>query len=213
MQELVLFIGDSITDCKRDREDDASLGSGYASFAVPRLSLDAPGKYRFLNRGIGGNCLFDILPRLEKDVIQNKPDYMSILAGANDCSLGSMARISDLAKRYEGLYCLCIEKCRDALPELRMFILSPFLLPHPQLDITYESFPYLSGKVLCEQMDELAQTAGKVAEKYSLPFVNLHDKFREALKMAPAEYWSHDGYHPTVAGHELIAREWRKIFD
>ena len=71
MSELVLFMGDSITDCKRDREDSESLGHGYASYAVPRLLLDAPGKYRFLNRGIGGNCLFDILPRLEKDVVEN----------------------------------------------------------------------------------------------------------------------------------------------
>jgi phospholipase/lecithinase/hemolysin len=29
-----------------------------------------------------------------------------------------------------------------------------------------------------------------------------------ACKNAPADYWMWDGIHPTVAGHELLAREW-----
>ena len=51
-----------------------------------------------------------------------------------------------------------------------------------------------------------------MAEQNHLIFVPLMEKFEEALKLAPAEYWSIDGIHPTAMGHELIKREWLKGF-
>ena len=37
----------------------------------------------------------------------------------------------------------------------------------------------------------------------------LHESvFDKASKRAPIEYWIWDGIHPTVPGHELMAREW-----
>ena len=29
-----------------------------------------------------------------------------------------------------------------------------------------------------------------------------------AMAKTPAEYWIWDGVHPTISGHELMAREW-----
>ena len=51
-----------------------------------------------------------------------------------------------------------------------------------------------------------------VAEKYGLTFIPLQEKFDEAVKLAPNDYWLQDGVHPMPAGHELIKREWLKAF-
>ena len=61
-------------------------------------------------------------------------------------------------------------------------------------------------------MEKRAEKARNVAEEYNLIFVPLQNKFDEALKIAPSDYWLWDGVHPTEAGHELILREWLKGF-
>jgi len=45
-----------------------------------------------------------------------------------------------------------------------------------------------------------------------MTFVPLQEKFNEAEKLCPADYWMRDGVHPTAMGHELIKREWIKAF-
>jgi lysophospholipase L1-like esterase len=35
--------------------------------------------------------------------------------------------------------------------------------------------------------------------------------FDEAAKLAPPAYWAGDGVHPTLAGHALMAKTWRKV--
>ena len=34
----------------------------------------------------------------------------------------------------------------------------------------------------------------------------------ELAKKTGPQYWSVDGVHPTIEGHELIKREWLKTF-
>ena len=82
--KLVLFQGDSITDCGRNREADHPMGSGYATMAAGEIMAEHPGEYRFLNRGISGNRSVDLYARIKQDLINLKPDYLSILIGVND---------------------------------------------------------------------------------------------------------------------------------
>ena len=39
------------------------------------------------------------------------------------------------------------------------------------------------------------------------------EKFDEAAKQAPNDYWLEDGVHPTAMGHEIIKREWIEAFN
>ena len=48
------------------------------------LNVDMIGKYEFLNRGISGNRIVDLYARIKADIINLKPDIMSILIGVND---------------------------------------------------------------------------------------------------------------------------------
>ncbi|MCQ2440740.1 MAG: GDSL-type esterase/lipase family protein [Clostridia bacterium] len=80
----ILFFGDSITDCGRNRDNDDSLGQGYPLLIKSELGFENPERYTFLNRGISGNRIVDLYARIKKDLINLAPDYVSILIGVND---------------------------------------------------------------------------------------------------------------------------------
>ena len=81
--KTILFQGDSITDCGRGNSI-SGFGDGYAMLVTAQLGLDCPGEYTFYNKGIGGNRIVDVYARIKEDIINLKPDYMSLLIGVND---------------------------------------------------------------------------------------------------------------------------------
>ncbi|GJM75688.1 hypothetical protein HMSSN036_79040 [Paenibacillus macerans] len=83
--DVVLFQGDSITDCGRNYEDSASLGFGYPLMVASRLGYLFPEKNLvFVNRGISGNRAIDLKNRWDRDCLDLKPTWVSILIGIND---------------------------------------------------------------------------------------------------------------------------------
>ncbi|MCK5528601.1 MAG: SGNH/GDSL hydrolase family protein, partial [Kiritimatiellae bacterium] len=85
-QRLVI-IGDSITDCGRDRPVGilAGLGSGYVSLVNAMLAAEYPDvMLDILNTGVGGNRVTDLRDRWQTDVLDLKPDWLSIMIGIND---------------------------------------------------------------------------------------------------------------------------------
>ncbi|MFA7206886.1 MAG: GDSL-type esterase/lipase family protein, partial [Saccharofermentanales bacterium] len=84
--DVVLFQGDSITDVNRSREDDSLLGNGYPMMIRASYFSKYPEAHiTFLNRGISGNRVKGLQDRLQKDFIDLKPTWISILIGINDC--------------------------------------------------------------------------------------------------------------------------------
>ena len=82
---VVLFQGDSITDAGRLRDDPEHMGGGYAALAAAWFSARFPERrVRFLNRGISGNRTADLRARWQRDCIDLRPDWVSILIGIND---------------------------------------------------------------------------------------------------------------------------------
>ena len=57
-------------------------------------------------------------------------------------------------------------------------------------------------------VDKVAEAAKRVANGHGIYFLPLQEIFDEASKLAPSDYWTVDGVHPSAAGHELIKREW-----
>jgi hypothetical protein len=85
----LLMIGDSITDCGRvspaaETVRD-SLGYGYVKLIHNMLAATCPRQHiRILNRGISGNTVRNLAARWQSDVLDLKPDWLSILIGIND---------------------------------------------------------------------------------------------------------------------------------
>ena len=83
--DLILFQGDSVTDCGRSRDSDDQLGSGYANMIAAQFAVRFPElKARFVNRGVSGNRVKDLAARWDEDCIALQPDVVSILIGIND---------------------------------------------------------------------------------------------------------------------------------
>ena len=211
MSKFVLFQGDSITDAHRSKELDRYMGDGYAVMVAGALGAEYPGEYTFLNRGVSGNRSVDLYARIKQDIINLKPDYLSILIGVNDVWHEYTRQNGVSAEKFELVYSLIIEEIKQALPDIRIMILEPFVLQGEKTRTT-EEFPgrweHFSGEVPLR-----AQAAQRIAEKYGLVFVPLQEIFDAAERMEPSDgYWLADGVHPTAAGHELIKRQWLKGF-
>lgn len=210
-EKIILFQGDSITDCGRDKENNAHNGRGYAHLVTAHMGCNEPGRYICLNRGVSGNRVVDLYARIKRDMINLKPDYMSILIGINDVWHEYTRQNGVDADKFELVYGLMIEELQKALPSLKIMILEPFVLPG-SATITDEEHPgrwehFTSECVLRRE------AAKRVAEKYGLLFVPLQDLLTKVSEDAPMGYWLGDGVHPTPAGHELIKKEWLKAFE
>ena len=209
--KTILFQGDSITDCCRNRDISKSVGLGYPNLIKAKLGFDEPYSYEFLNRGVSGDRVVDVYARIKADILNLRPDYMSILIGVNDIWHEVSWNNGVSPDKYEKIYCMLIEEIKAELPDLKIMILEPFCLKGSATENTEEQpdrWNAFNGGVR-----EVAKRARAVAEKYGLPFVPLQDKFDEVSKDKDTSYWLMDGVHPEAPGHELIARAWLKAFE
>lgn len=200
----ILFQGDSITDVKRMRENDNFRGMGYPTLVSARLGFEHPEQYEFINRGVSGDRVVDLLARMRRDILNIKPDVMSILIGVNDVWHEFPGKDGVPADLYEAVYDMLIREVKAVLPKIKIMILEPFVLKGSGTQENWDVFR--------SEVEERSKKAKKIAEKYDLTFVPLMKKFDDLQNIAPAAYWLMDGVHPTAAGHELIAREWVKAF-
>ena len=203
--KTILFQGDSITDTGRSRDFDPDRGYGYATLITSELTYLYPNKYITYNRGASSSRIVDLYARLKVGFINLKPDVISILIGVNSVWHELAHQNGVDADRYYDIYCMLIEDLKKALPQVKIIILEPFCLKGEANEAWWEEFD--SGVRL------RAVKAKAVAEKYDLEFIPLQDKFETAAKTGGNACWLRDGVHPTAAGHELIKREWIKVFE
>ena len=204
--KTILFQGDSITDAGRIRDSEFFMGSGYPTLVAAQLGLDNPGEFTFYNKGISGNRVVDLYARIKADAINLKPDIMSVLIGVNDAWHEYDYQNGVDSEKYFKVYSLFIEEVKEALPDIKIMILEPFFL---RTQTNCELADYMEKEVF-----KRAEKAEELAQKYNLVFVPLQEKFSEAAKKAPAEFFTlPDGVHPICSGHEIIKREWIKAYN
>lgn len=211
MTKRILFQGDSITDCGRNRSDFYGMGTGYPLLVKAALGLDCPNEYEFINRGISGNRIVDLYARIKMDFINLKPDYASILIGVNDVwhEIGSQNGVD--TEKFEKIYDMLISEILEALPDLKLFIMAPYVVKGPATE-DCEEVPDRWERFSSE-VKEKAEAAKRLAKKYNLPLIDLQAEFDKAEAFAEPTYWAFDGVHPAPAGHELIKRVWLDTFN
>lgn len=200
-----LFQGDSITDARRDRENENSINTGYVHLVASHLLNKYPGEYEFFNRGIGGNRIIDVYARIKSDIINLKPDYLSLLIGVNDVWHEIELQNGIDADKFKTLYTMLISEIKEALPNIKIYIMAPFLLRGSE---TAEHWDVFDAEV-----KKRANAAKEIAEEFNLPFLPLQEEFDKALTKMPEEYWVRDGVHPLEAGQALIADAFLKCLE
>ena len=207
----ILFMGDSITDVERNRENDAYMGAGYATMAAGELAFNNPYAYEFVNPGISGNRIIDLHARIRRDMVNLQPDYISILIGINDVWHEYTGQNGVSAEKFEVLYDMMIQELQRDIPGVKIMILEPFVLPGVKTR-TEEDKPG-RWEHFSSETPLRAAAAKRIAEKYNLVFVPLQEKFNAVNADAPDGYWLVDGVHPSAAGHTLIKRAWLEGFE
>ncbi|WP_269524037.1 SGNH/GDSL hydrolase family protein [Coraliomargarita parva] len=193
-----LFIGDSITDCGRNRDTNGvDLGFGYTSQIVPLIRAHYPElTIQFLNFGISGNRVTDLEARWDADVMAQKPDTVSIMIGINDVwrhfEFGSLmpdqVSIEDYEAKLEGLV-------KKTLPSVKtVIVMSPYYLETNLED------------PMRKTMDEYGAKAKAVAERNGLIFVDVQAAFDDWLKHNHTQQLCSDRVHPKPTGHAVIAK-------
>lgn len=204
--DVVLFQGDSITDCWRSREhagpnSGESLGRGYVFLAAARLLVAVPGgTLQVFNRGISGNRVTDLAERWKADCLDLRPTVVSILIGVNDTWHGTAKGTPESGvplDRYELVYRKLLSDTKDALPGVRLVLAEPFVLRCGEVNAAW--FP---------EIDDRRAIVRRLADEAGATFVAYQSVFDEASKRAPAHYWAADGVHPSLPGHQLMADAW-----
>lgn len=199
--DTILFQGDSITDCGRSRDvtdPNVALGNGYAGMlAGDLLSARPADALRIFNRGISGNRIVDLDARIKSDVINLRPDVLSILIGINDTWHEFGSRNGVAVTKYARVYRSFLEEVRAALPAVRLILCEPFALP--------------CGVVTPAWIPDVAQRRAVVRElatAFDAVLVPFQSMFDAAAAEAAPTHWATDGVHPTPAGHRRMANAW-----
>lgn len=203
--DKVLFIGDSITDYNRARpigegRPDA-WGTSYMSDVAAQFTCMRPDmRIRFANTGIGGNKVRDLKARWETDVMDLKPDWVSVLIGINDVwrqfDRPLDTEVHVYPEEFESTYEELIER---TLPHVKgMILMTPYFMEPNKAD------------PMRIRMDEYGDIVKKLAAKYGQTCIDLQAAWDELFRhMHPCNIaW--DRIHPNHTGCVYIANQFLK---
>lgn len=191
--DVILFNGDSTTDCGRIRAEEYSL-SGYSKIVSQTINMYMP-EYgvQVYNRGISGNTSADLVERIEKELVAIKPTILSILIGINDTW-----------RRYDSAKPTTTEQFSKNLTQIltiaskyvrKIILLEPFIIPtNPNINAFYED------------LDPKIKVVRDLAAKFSCTLIPLDGIFAEASVASAPILYSQDGIHPTEKGNVLISQ-------
>lgn len=188
----IVFFGDSITDCGRDRRNETSLGNGYVKILADKLRPIYPDRdIELINKGVSGNEVSDLLARADEDVIALKPDAVVIMIGINN-TIHRFEYGKELNyKQLENDLTALIEKLKKA--GIVVIFLEPFLLPAPD------------KKRFRPVFDKELEIIHRICVKLCDEFVAYDEMFNGLCQSHSYSYYSEDGVHPTFNGSNIIA--------
>ncbi|MFG2918496.1 GDSL-type esterase/lipase family protein [Kitasatospora sp. NPDC048298] len=208
-----MFTGDSITDCRR-RESEDGLGSGYPLRIAGEWAHRHPDRpVTWLNTANAGDKVTDLQARWRTDVLDARPDVLSVLVGANDMGRHTLDPKGHVipAERFEADYDRLLAPLAEAGTEL--ILIEPFLLPIH--GVVEAGAAVLIGEKEREQwradLDPKIQAVRRLARRYGARLLAADGRFAELAASSAPEHWSADGVHPTPAGHAALAAAWLRL--
>jgi lysophospholipase L1-like esterase len=196
----LLMIGDSITDAGRARPigegRGEELGRGYVAMVDALLGAAHPQTpIRVINMGNSGNTVRDLKERWQTDVLNLKPDWLSIMIGINDVwrqfDAPKRTEIHVFPEEYETTLAELVRQTKPAVKGLVM--MTPFYIEPSTTD------------AMRAKMDQYGQIVKKIAADNQAIFVDTQAAFNEAMKHQYAGNISWDRVHPGATGHMIIA--------
>ena len=203
----LLFFGDSLTDMYHsfDRSNDSatSYGTGYVFAIASQLMYERPGYYQIINQGVSGNKVTDLFARYEKDVIQEKPDVLTILIGVNDVWHELAINNGTPIDVFEKTYLDMVTDIKKKLPSTKIILMEPFFLYGSATKDIWEPF---------QEVLKYSAVIKKIAEQTECVFIPLQKDFEKAARNGGSTQMLYDGVHSNPGGAQLIANKWIEVF-
>ncbi|HIW32915.1 MAG TPA: SGNH/GDSL hydrolase family protein [Candidatus Paenibacillus intestinavium] len=203
--QKLLFIGDSITDSDRSKPEGEglfhALGRGYVSFVDGLLQATYPElAIRVVNKGTSGHTVRDLKARWQEDVIEQRPDWLSIMIGINDVwRQYDTPYITDYhiyIDEYEATLRELISEAQSIVPNI--ILMTPFYIEPNEQD------------AMRATMDQYGAVVKALGAELSLPVVDTQAAFNKALAHIYPATLAWDRVHPGAGGHLLLAKAFLK---
>jgi lysophospholipase L1-like esterase len=201
LHSKLIMIGDSITDCGRDRESAEAtgdgLGNGYVSLVNALLHSAAPqARVRVVNQGVSGNTVRDLRARWQADVLDHRPDWLSVMIGINDVWRHfNPAVLEDELISEPEFESTLDELLAKAKPHLQgLVLLTPFFIEPNR------------AEPMRAMMDVYGAAVKRLAAKHQAILVDTQAVWDAALVHLHPMGLAMDRVHPNLTGHALLAR-------
>lgn len=200
----ILFLGDSITDVKFNRERMFSIkGSNIYALQLKKRFKKYSKSADVKIRGIASNRTYHVYDRLTKDCIDLKPDVLIMLIGVNDAWENYVPEdYPPLLRPMEPHIREIYRRIRTELPDTQILYLMPFMI-----DTVKEKLPFH------KTLDEYREKLKAVAVENGAAVLDLQAVFNEAQKTIAPYKLAVDGIHPTNLGHKVIADAVEKVIE
>lgn len=195
----LVMIGDSITEWGRPSpaspDYPTALGHGYVGLVAQKLAARFPEhRVEVLNRGIGGHTVRDLAARWQRDVLDLRPHWLSVMIGIND-----VWRFFDPQRQPEAVPPAEYEVTLDRLlaaarPHVSgLVLLTPFYVEPNRAD------------PMRRRMDEFGAIVARLAPRHGAQLIDTQAIIDRLLKQhAPTEI-APDLVHIGPLGHEAFA--------
>lgn len=201
----LIMIGDSVTDCGRSQPVGeglfGALGNGYVALVDGYLNAVYPElAIRVINMGTSGNTVRSLAARWQTDVIDLKPDWLSVMIGIND-----VWRQFDMPRAPENHvyleeYAETLERLLAAArPSVQgLVLLSPYYMEPNRLD------------PMRAVMDRYGAACREIANRLDCRFVDTQVEFDQLFRHVHPNYIAWDRVHPNHIGATLLSRAFFK---
>ncbi len=185
----VIFFGDSITEA----------GVGPAGYITQLRGMLPPDRFELTGAGIGGNKVYDLYLRLDRDVMERHPDVVVVFVGVNDVWHKKTLGTGTDADKFVAFYDALISKMQGK--GIRVILATPALIGE-KTDCTND----LDG-----ELNHYAQLIRDLAAAHRCTLVDLRREFLKHLGTANTAnadkgILTEDRVHFSAEGNRLAAR-------
>lgn len=199
--QRLVFIGDSITDCGR-RDVARPFGDGYVNLLHSFVTAWQPElRLTWFNRGVGGDTVRDLRARWQSDVLDLRPDWLSVKIGINDVwrMFDGRAEEGVPIDEYESTLRALLRASVDRTG-CRLILAQPYVI-EPDRDEPQRAMT-----------DQYSGVVDKLAAEFGAVLIRTQDAFDRVLANTRSTEWAGDRIHPNLAGHAVIAQEFLAAF-
>ena len=195
-----LLIGDSVTDMGRAQPVGEGLfnphGTGYPNVVQGLLTSVYPDYFvNVVNMGVSGNTVRDLKARWQKDVIDMKPDWVSVMIGVNDVwRQFDVPQLPDRAVQPDEYRATLGELVDRTLPLVKgMVLMTPVYWEPSEAD------------AMSARVREYGRICREIAAEKDVLFCDAQAYADRVLAHCHSSYIAWDRVHPNIPGANVLA--------